>query len=324
MSKASFHFCSPDLICLFLAVTNYWNRKVRRCSYRVRRKTDASSSGVSTQRNHFLNGGEDHRSSPQSTPMKQLADYCKRYSVTVDIVMSINDQSNIRPEKRYITRVAVCRRNNLCLIGNSHYAQVYFGLNKTVIATAHGSTVSEAKSKAADRAMTVLLEQAMNIKVSSSNSWSLTETYCVDQSRITGVLLNVRSALSIGDRLRQVPLRWEHVANFSHSEKSSLCCIYRQEKFVWIADGFHAFMDYGVGRSDRGKVVAFGVGSRCSSPDTIDEDGGALLDCHALALARRALLRYDHLVQSSIRQRQGEERQSSFVRSDTSIRNFIH
>lgn len=139
-----------------------------------------SSSGVSTRRNHFLNGGEDRRSSSQSTPMKQLADYCKRYSVTVDIVMSINDQSDIRPEKRYITRFSVRRRHDLCLIGNSHYAQVYFGLNKTVIATAHGSTVSEAKSKAADRAMTVLSEQAMNIKVWPSNSWNLSETYCVD------------------------------------------------------------------------------------------------------------------------------------------------
>ena len=41
-----------------------------------------------------------------------------------------------------------------------------------------------------------------------------------------------------------------------------------------------------------GKIVAFGVGSRCSSPDNIDEDGCALLDCHALAMARRALLQY--------------------------------
>ena len=38
----------------------------------------------------------------------------------------------------------------------SHFAKVYFGLNKTIIASAHGSTAFDAKSKAADRAMFVL------------------------------------------------------------------------------------------------------------------------------------------------------------------------
>ena len=47
-----------------------------------------------------------------------------------------------------------------------------------------------------------------------------------------------------------------------------------------------------IGQNDLGKVIAFGVGSRCSSPDNIDDDGCALLDCHALAMERRALLPY--------------------------------
>ena len=42
---------------------------------------------------------------------------------------------------------------------------------------------------------------------------------------------------------------------------------------------------------DSGKVVAFAVGSRCTSPDLIDDDGMALVDCHAIPLVRRALLK---------------------------------
>ena len=84
-----------------------------------------------------------------------------------------------------------------------------------------------------------------------------------------------------------------------------------------------------IGRSDRGKVVAFGVGSRCSSPETVDEDGGALLDCHALALARRALLRYVLFDSSPIRARQSRgatvfltsNRQSSCL--DISTSNYM-
>ena len=45
-----------------------------------------------------------------------------------------------------------------------------------------------------------------------------------------------------------------------------------------------------LGQNDSGKVIAFGVGSRCASPDNIDDDGCALLDCHGLVMARRALL----------------------------------
>lgn len=42
---------------------------------------------------------------------------------------------------------------------------------------------------------------------------------------------------------------------------------------------------------DSGTVVAFAVGSRCTSPELIDDDGMALVDCHAIPLVRRALLK---------------------------------
>jgi hypothetical protein len=46
-----------------------------------------------------------------------------------------------------------------------HFAKVYFGLDKTIIATAHGSTAFEAKSKAADRALIILSNRTMQTEV---------------------------------------------------------------------------------------------------------------------------------------------------------------
>ncbi len=47
----------------------------------------------------------------------------------------------------------------------SHFAKVHFGLDRTIIATAHGSTAFEAKSKAADRAMIVLSNRTVQTEV---------------------------------------------------------------------------------------------------------------------------------------------------------------
>lgn len=54
---------------------------------------------------------------------------------------------------------------NYFLFCFSHFAKVYFGLDKTVIATAHGSTAFEAKSKAADRAMIALSNRTKQSEV---------------------------------------------------------------------------------------------------------------------------------------------------------------
>ena len=50
---------------------------------------------------------------------------------------------------------------------DSHLAKVYFGLDRTIIASAHGSTAFEAKSKAADRAMIVLTNRTKQIDTKS-------------------------------------------------------------------------------------------------------------------------------------------------------------
>lgn len=47
----------------------------------------------------------------------------------------------------------------------SHFAKVHFGLERTIIATAHGTTAFEAKSKAADRAMIILSDRTKQIEV---------------------------------------------------------------------------------------------------------------------------------------------------------------
>ena len=45
-------------------------------------------------------------------------------------------------------------------------------------------------------------------------------------------------------------------------------------------------------QGDPGRVVAFAMGSRCPNPESVDEMGESLLDCHALSLVRRAFLLY--------------------------------
>ncbi len=49
------------------------------------------------------------------------------------------------------------------------------------------------------------------------------------------------------------------------------------------------FLDV-LAQRDAGRVVAFGMGSRCPEPESVSEMGESLLDCHALALARRSFI----------------------------------
>ncbi|UJR27274.1 hypothetical protein I4U23_008569 [Adineta vaga] len=62
--------------------------------------------------------------------------------------------------------------------------------------------------------------------------------------------------------------------------------------FDTIHNRFYAAFVVKKTQRDAGRVVAFGIGSRCPEPDNVSEMGESLLDCHALALARRAFLQY--------------------------------
>ena len=42
----------------------------------------------------------------------------------------------------------------------------------------------------------------------------------------------------------------------------------------------------------KGEVVAFGTGNKCVSLQGVTKDGRGLVDCHALAVARRAFRKY--------------------------------
>ena len=140
-------------------------------------------------------------------------------------------------------------------------AKVYFGLDRTIIASAHGSTAFEAKSKAADRAMIVLTNRMKQMDV---KSLKLNET-------------SSPTASSIFDQHCQL------VMDFIQSNRD-------EHTFQTLNNRFYAAFIIKKGQNDLGKVIAFGVGSRCASPDSIDDDGCALLDCHGLVMARRALL----------------------------------
>jgi hypothetical protein len=53
---------------------------------------------------------------------------------------------------------------------------------------------------------------------------------------------------------------------------------------------------FALAQHDLGRVVAFGMGSRCPEPESVSELGESLLDCHALALARRAFIQYNSIL----------------------------
>lgn len=130
-------------------------------------------------------------------------------------------------------------------------------MDRTIIATAHGSTAFEAKSKAADRAMIVLSNRTKQIEMSSSTTSSIFDQHC------------------------------QLVRDFIQSKQEDPIA---SNIFQTLKNRFYAAFIIKKGQNDPGKVIAFGVGSRCSSPDNIDDDGCALLDCHGLTMARRALL----------------------------------
>lgn len=130
-------------------------------------------------------------------------------------------------------------------------------MDRTIIATAHGSTAFEAKSKAADRAMIVLSNRTKQIEINSSTTSSIFDQHC------------------------------QLVRDFIQSKQEDPIA---SNIFQTLKNRFYAAFIIKKGQNDPGKVIAFGVGSRCSSPDNIDDDGCALLDCHGLTMARRALL----------------------------------
>ncbi|CAF0841503.1 unnamed protein product [Adineta steineri] len=202
------------------------------------------SKGTSTGIQQRSNSSHKNNSSSQLTAMKRLADYCKQHSVIADIVMDIDEQVN--------------SHSNKC-----HFAKVYFGLQKTIIATAHGATAFEAKSKAADRAMIVL---------------------CNRTTKLESLQLNNTSPISSSLFDQHCQLVIDFIQYNRDQNSSSI--------FNTLKHRFYAAFIIKKSQSDTGKVIAFGVGSRCASPDNIDDDGCALLDCHALAMARRALLQY--------------------------------
>jgi hypothetical protein len=58
------------------------------------------SKGTSAQMQERING-EQYSKSSHLTAIKRLADYCKQFPVTADIVMETNELINTHPDKQY-------------------------------------------------------------------------------------------------------------------------------------------------------------------------------------------------------------------------------
>lgn len=63
-----------------------------------------------------------------------------------------------------------------------------------------------------------------------------------------------------------------------------------------IIEAKHSFAAFIVkrGATDKGEIVAFGTGNTCLSCENVSTDGRAVIDSYAVAMARRALLKYFH------------------------------
>lgn len=63
-----------------------------------------------------------------------------------------------------------------------------------------------------------------------------------------------------------------------------------------ITENNHSFAAFVIKRAvtDPGEIVAFGTGNTCLSCDYISTDGRTIIDSYAVAIARRALLKYFH------------------------------
>ena len=165
-------------------------------------------------------------------------------------------------------------------------------MTKTIIARAHGSTPFEAKCRAAERALNLLIDRTQQLEVKKNDDFRFVKETRRSISPFN-VLIDRRSTLSDARRVARNA--------FDQTLQRVLRGVSAEEKFVLLISEKRTttkiklrsffFTTSDLGANDRGKIVAFGSGSRCSANDGATDDGETLIDCHALALARRALLK---------------------------------
>ncbi|CAF1410882.1 unnamed protein product, partial [Didymodactylos carnosus] len=129
------------------------------------------------------------------------------------------------------------------------------------IADVYSSTASDAKRRAASRALEWLMKREPEHILRTKPLVANTE-YDEMANTVGDFIKHIRSSESAPEILRSLDKQYYAAFVLKRTSK------------------------------DTGKVVAFGIGNRCPDPDHVTEGGETLLDCHALTLARRALIQY--------------------------------
>ncbi|CAF1159169.1 unnamed protein product [Didymodactylos carnosus] len=182
---------------------------------------------------------------PIQNPITNLQDYCKANMIYVDIktIRCFSDENSASNSTHAPFRSWVCLEND-----------------NTKIADVFAFTATDARRRAAQRALEALMRRQPHHIIQSKPMVTLTEYEEI--------------ANTVGDFVKHI----------KQSDQAQI--------FQSMGSRYYAAFVLKKTHRDVGKVVAFGIGSRCPDPENVTENGESLLDCHALALARRALIQY--------------------------------
>lgn len=174
-------------------------------------------------------------------PISNLQEYCKANMLALDIKTEICEANQTNPNQRSLYRAWVV-------------------VDDTKISDVYAYTVSDARRRAAQRALETLIKKQPSHIITSKPMVASTE-----YEEISNTVIDFIKHNRINDQT---------------------------DMFGTIHNRYYVAFVVKRTQGDTGRVVAFAMGSRCPEPDSVSEMGESLLDCHALPLARRAFLQY--------------------------------
>ncbi|CAF1174174.1 unnamed protein product [Didymodactylos carnosus] len=186
-------------------------------------------------------------------------------------------------------------------------------VSKGVAATVHRSFVGDRPTSVASTVSSNLSDSFLNRTSSASttsncrptlstpstsviqNPITSLQAYCKENMIFVDIKVSECESKELGDSASidyQSQPKFDEICNTLADFVKHLRTADETPIFQRIENRYYAAFIIKKTPNDVGKVVAFGIGSRCADPDSVTEDGQSLLDCHALPLARRALLQY--------------------------------